>query len=202
MVKGCMVSDGDKMKEKEVRIIKAATHVFSATGFYKAKISDIAVKAGIGKGTVYEYFDSKDDLFKRSLKYCMDEYLMEIEEIYKSPGNPLEKLRHIMMVNLEFLNNNINLIGLIHEVAGNGDFEVMKVVAETDRQASDIKKALIEEGIAAGHIRACNMDVLICMMDGGITQYFTRKTFRNFPEIHETLNDKICIDEIMNIIKV
>ena len=50
-------------KEKKKHIIAAAATVFSKKGFSGASIAEIAVTANIGKGTIYEYFDSKEDLF-------------------------------------------------------------------------------------------------------------------------------------------
>lgn len=56
----------DKTERKTQRrnqIVQAAATVFSKTGFIQSTISEIAGTAGIGKGTVYEYFRSKDELF-------------------------------------------------------------------------------------------------------------------------------------------
>lgn len=54
----------EKHKEqKKARIIKAAAQVFADRGFSGTVMADIADQAGIGKGTLYEYFDSKEDLF-------------------------------------------------------------------------------------------------------------------------------------------
>jgi len=54
----------EKHKEqKKARIIKAAAQVFADRGFSGTVMADIADRAGIGKGTLYEYFDSKEDLF-------------------------------------------------------------------------------------------------------------------------------------------
>ncbi len=50
-------------EEKKTRIIKAASRVFARKGFAGTLISEVAGEAGIGKGTVYEYFKSKEDLF-------------------------------------------------------------------------------------------------------------------------------------------
>lgn len=49
--------------QRRNQIVQAAAAVFSKTGFVQSTISEIAEKAGIGKGTVYEYFSSKDELF-------------------------------------------------------------------------------------------------------------------------------------------
>ncbi|MGE0431867.1 MAG: TetR/AcrR family transcriptional regulator, partial [Planctomycetota bacterium] len=48
---------------KRQRILTAALDVFRRGGFRDANVSDIALVAGVGKGTIYEYYKSKDDLF-------------------------------------------------------------------------------------------------------------------------------------------
>ncbi len=52
-----------RKEEKRALIIKAAAKVFARRGFASTLMAEIAIKAGIGKGTLYEYFDSKEDLF-------------------------------------------------------------------------------------------------------------------------------------------
>ena len=49
--------------DKKNRILEAAARVFAQKGYAGASVADIALRAEIGKGTVYEYFDSKEDLF-------------------------------------------------------------------------------------------------------------------------------------------
>lgn len=49
--------------DKKNRILAAAAHVFAQKGYAGSSVSDIAVKAEIGKGTVYAYFYNKEDLF-------------------------------------------------------------------------------------------------------------------------------------------
>jgi AcrR family transcriptional regulator len=50
-------------EEKQQAIVGAALEVFARRGFTAATIEEIARTAGLGKGTVYQYFGSKDDLF-------------------------------------------------------------------------------------------------------------------------------------------
>lgn len=52
-----------KREEKRVLIIQAAASVFARKGYFGTAIADIAVQAEVGKGTIYEYFKSKEDLF-------------------------------------------------------------------------------------------------------------------------------------------
>jgi AcrR family transcriptional regulator len=50
-------------EEKKSRIVEAAARVFARRGFFGTVMSEIAAEAGMGKGTLYEYFDSKESLF-------------------------------------------------------------------------------------------------------------------------------------------
>ena len=56
------VSDEDKSQRRE-QIIAAAKEVFARKGFHATTIADIAKRAGLAYGSVYWYFDSKDELF-------------------------------------------------------------------------------------------------------------------------------------------
>jgi AcrR family transcriptional regulator len=62
--KEAALNSGERQKQqKKARIIQAAAQVFADKGFAGTVMADIALQAGIGKGTLYEYFDSKEDLF-------------------------------------------------------------------------------------------------------------------------------------------
>lgn len=52
-----------RKEEKRALIVEAAAKVFARRGFASTLMAEIAIEAGIGKGTLYEYFDSKENLF-------------------------------------------------------------------------------------------------------------------------------------------
>jgi AcrR family transcriptional regulator len=58
-----LTTPGNHKARRREQILTAAAHCFAAKGFAGTAVADIALKAGIGKGTVYEYFSSKNDLF-------------------------------------------------------------------------------------------------------------------------------------------
>lgn len=65
---------GKRELQKEARriaIIDAALEEFTAQGFTATKLDDVAVRAGIGKGTIYLYFDSKERLFEEVVRRNM-----------------------------------------------------------------------------------------------------------------------------------
>jgi AcrR family transcriptional regulator len=58
-----MIDVSQKQGDKHELLLRAAATVFAHRGFTATRISDIAAEAGVGKGTVYEYFRSKDELY-------------------------------------------------------------------------------------------------------------------------------------------
>ncbi len=66
---------------KRLRILEAAAREFAQFGFDTASIESIASRAGIGKGTIYNYTGSKDHLFSECLQLFCDELHQLLEEI-------------------------------------------------------------------------------------------------------------------------
>jgi len=60
-------------EERKNQIIHAAAQVFSQKGYSGTVMDEIARCGGIGKGTLYEYFDSKEDLFFAVFEWYMKE---------------------------------------------------------------------------------------------------------------------------------
>jgi len=60
-------------------ILDAALSVFGESGFARAKIEDVARLAGVSKGTVYCYFDSKESLFREMVRAKVVASLAEAE---------------------------------------------------------------------------------------------------------------------------
>ena len=60
-------------------ILSAALEVFGDVGFAEAKLEDVAHKAGISKGTLYLYFDSKEALFREMVRNRIGSRVAETE---------------------------------------------------------------------------------------------------------------------------
>ena len=75
----------DKNRREDILI--AATEIFGSRGYHAANIVDIAEKAGIGKGTIYEYFNSKNSLFIEAVKFNVENYRKQIAIKTKEQNN-------------------------------------------------------------------------------------------------------------------
>jgi len=128
------------MKEREKNILEAARQVFGDHGFYQTKIQDIADTAGIGKGTVYEYFDSKQDLFCRMVRYSLSLYAQRVRASM-SGGDCLTRLRGYISVNRHIVAHSGPLMDLFLSNGSIGEDEEMR--REIMGLFLDAKKELI-----------------------------------------------------------
>jgi len=88
-------SAAERGGDKRERILTAAERIFARSGFFAAKVSDVAKEAGVADGTIYLYFKSKDDLlislFERRMQQVNDTLRAAVAGI-KSPREQLHAL--------------------------------------------------------------------------------------------------------------
>lgn len=137
--------------DKRTQIIKAAVQVFSEKGFHDAKVEDIAQQADIGKGTVYEYFSSKTELFQEMFRSGMQFYMDSIHsETGESGVSCRDRLVKIAEVHLQFILDYKELakITMGEPMQFNQDFRKW-IFKERERKLQAVQ-AVIAEGIKSG----------------------------------------------------
>jgi AcrR family transcriptional regulator len=77
------------------RIVRVAASEFARLGFDQANINVIAEQAGIGKGTIYLYFESKRDLFLSMLRSIAQEQLAAIRQAIAVEGTIRQRLERL-----------------------------------------------------------------------------------------------------------
>ncbi|MDR3665566.1 MAG: TetR/AcrR family transcriptional regulator [Ignavibacteriaceae bacterium] len=69
-------------KERKQNILKTAEKRFSRHGFNKTTLNEIARDLRIGKTTIYHYFDTKEELFYKTIEWQIDLYIDELRAIF------------------------------------------------------------------------------------------------------------------------
>ena len=86
-------ADSGRGEKTRSRIIKAAADLFAKKGLNSATMSDVAALAGVGKGTIYAHFKSKEDLFFTVMDHVVQEALesarIQVTDIAGSPARRL-----------------------------------------------------------------------------------------------------------------
>ena len=88
--------------DKEETILEAAARVFSGKPFHEVLIDDVATAAGVGKGTIYRYFQTKDDLFFAAILHSFDRLSDALAESLAQETSPRRRLERIAREVLSF----------------------------------------------------------------------------------------------------
>lgn len=148
----------DKRELSEVRkeqILQAAAAVFARLGFHKARMDDIVQEAGLSKGAVYWYFESKDEIITTILNRFMDRELENLQQIGQGEGPALVRLRDMMRILAKEVEEITDLMPIIYE------FYAVAAREETIRRAiqkylknySALLEEVVREGIERGELR-------------------------------------------------
>ncbi len=110
--------DADLQERRRAEILDAATAVFSKRGFSVADVQEIADKAGVGKGTVYRYFPSKEDLFLAAVDHGMRNLKTAVDAAAATAKQPLERIAEGVRAYLTFFDEHPEIVELlVHERA-------------------------------------------------------------------------------------
>ncbi len=156
-----------KMKnDKAQQIIVAAAGVFAREGFHKATVEEIARKAGVGKGTVYEYFESKDDLFRAMIREGVQLFLKVLAAELACEDGVRAKLIRFVEVSACFLKEHESQARFIMEDAWGLGKSFCQWMAETRQELSGLVREIIEEGVKKGELRPVDPDLVTKVFTG------------------------------------
>lgn len=91
------------MNKTKDLIFKSAIKIFSESGYRGATMDDIAINAGLAKGTLYYHFNSKEEIFNFIVEEGIKILQSQVAEIQRMNIDPIEKLVKICRIQLTFL---------------------------------------------------------------------------------------------------
>jgi len=163
-----------KGAKTRARLLKAAKRVFETQGFLNARISDIAVKAGVSHGTFYHYFDSKEQIF-REVAQAQEKVLTAPPEEERSASSdetsPVERIRRANRRYLERYRDEARIMGVIEEVS-RYDEHVRAARAETQKHFADRAERNIRQLQEDGRVDASLSAPIAAMALGAMVARF------------------------------
>jgi len=84
-------------------ILEAACREFARHGFERANINSIAEAGGVGKGTIYNYVRSKEELFRAALRRTVRALIAFLHERVPAEAPPRERMQAYLRAHLEFM---------------------------------------------------------------------------------------------------
>ncbi|MBR9980648.1 MAG: TetR/AcrR family transcriptional regulator [Desulfatitalea sp.] len=185
------------VEDKAKRILVAAEKVIAEKGYHKATISEIARQSMVAEGTVYEYFQNKEDLLLSIPQTRFLEQIEMLEEIFVI-RDPVKKLRRFIRYHFFLYTNNPNFLRVfLLNICLNPRFHQSPSFA-THEQYTSVVDHILDEGKAEGVFRAdIDNKIFKSMFFGGFSHIAMRweilkKNQPSIDKMHE-------VDELVDL---
>ncbi len=139
-----------KAEDRKALILECSKQLFSEHGYHKTQISDIITRAKIARGTVYQYFKNKDDIFITLLENYFHEWrrilVRRDYELDFTTISPVEFLKHRIRTTLQFFADDHELCNIVLRMGVGLHESIEKVINKLERDILDIVKNEIRFG--------------------------------------------------------
>ena len=106
-------------------ILEAALKLFSEKGFHNVSMLEIAKKAEFATGTLYKFFENKEDLYKALVLEQSEKFHRALTEAIERPRDEVEKLRSFVRAKGEVFRANVPMIRLYFAETRGASFNIM-----------------------------------------------------------------------------
>lgn len=138
---------------KRERILRAAIDVFAAHGYFNAKVAQIAKAAGVADGTIYLYFDGKEDLLITIFREHTRNYLRALEQQLANINRAEERLRIAVRHHLETLGRD-RALAIVSQVELRHSLKFMSLLSQEEvADYLNIIRKIVEQGQAEAAFR-------------------------------------------------
>jgi TetR/AcrR family transcriptional repressor of nem operon len=160
-------------KEKAARIGSAAITVFRKLGYHDARMADIAEAAGMGKGTLYEYFPNKEEILRFEFQRYFAAFEAGASAAMAEADTPGDRLQSLVRFAFDHATGWEEHCGVYVDYFGSGgrDDGAAFSLSSIYTVVEDVIRRLIEEGQASGEIAAglepgATAELLVSFFDG------------------------------------
>ncbi len=151
-------------------ILAAARRLMQGRGAEAVTVEEIAAAAGVAKGTVYLYFQGKEDLVQALISQVGEQILADIEAVVAGPGNPPAKIQAVAAVLLDYLLRERALFpAYARDILRSGRGAAptyWQHLQEMEENFVSLVTRLFADGIASGHFIEADPRLLTFLLRG------------------------------------
>lgn len=160
-----------KAELRRQHILDCAKQVFAQKGYYEAYVEDVIKVAHIGKGTIYEYFRNKEDLFLSLLIRSLEEWKRAVNINHNDIKqlDAISYFRHRIKQTIVFLNNDRQLTSILLKTGFGFNPHIQKLIGEFEKI---LRKHILHDLRLAKHLKILrndiDLDITTSLLIGGI----------------------------------
>ncbi len=145
-------------------ILEAATKSFSLFGYKATTMEQVAKLANVGKGTIYTFFKTKEELFDDIINSLIAEMKEAAESVMDENDSFQEKANRVLLKVLEFRETHQLTIKLIQEEKEMGTQTVVEAMQRVEQSIIQYIKGIIQKAIDDGEIQPCDPELTAFIM--------------------------------------
>jgi len=154
-----MIDDPVLVEKRRAQIVAAATTLFASQGFYRTTIKEIAKKAGVSAGLVYQYVREKEDVLLLVLLGVVDAYAREIPLAIAGIDDPLERLSATISAYCRVIERHRAATILAYRSTKSLAPEKRAMIQRRERETNQLITSAISACIKAGYVREIDLEV-------------------------------------------
>lgn len=134
-------------REKVISILDTAKKMFGRYGLRKTSIDEVARMARVAKGTIYNYFGSKDQVYLEVLRREADEIMEKVSSSVAQEVLPKEKLSAFARTKFKYMRQAINILNLDREGIENLLPSAESIRSDFFKREVNLIQSILKEGI-------------------------------------------------------
>jgi len=153
------VADEHLVKHRRAQIVGGAVELFSEQGYYKTTVQDVAKRAGVSPGLIYQYVRDKEDLLLLSILDVLDSYAREIPAAIKGKTDPLQQYCAAFEAYCRVVDSRRDTTILAYRSTKSLSPERRKVVMQAEQETNSMLSNIVEDCIIQGIFRTVDSDL-------------------------------------------
>ena len=183
---------------------------FAEFGYEHGNTNRVAKAAGISVGSLFKYFDSKEDLFVTTVKYGASELKEELKTLADEDEDVFVKVEKIIRIIQDHSRRNVNMIRLYNEMSCHGNSKLVLQEAEwMESFTATLYAQLIEKAKADGVVRpdidarmfAFLLDNLFMQLQFSYACDYYKERFKVYVSSDILQRDEFVVEQTMKFIR-
>ncbi len=155
------ITDVDLIQRRRKQIVDAAVGLFATQGYDKTTVQEIAAKAGVSIGLIYQYARTKEDVLLLSLLSILGSYKTEIPKALAGETDPLRRLWCAVSAYCHVVDRGGDLTLLAYRSTKSLPKADRELIKKSELETNELLAACIRDCISAGVFRKVNVDRVV-----------------------------------------
>jgi uroporphyrinogen-III synthase/AcrR family transcriptional regulator len=179
----------NKKRLKRERIIDSAAELFSKKNYHEVMMEDVAKNISMAKGTVYNYFNSKEDLYFSIMHNRLEKLSSILKEKINFETSTIGSLRAFVITFYSFMVTNPNFFLILRKDTLNGDQQFCNKLINLENEIRNVFRDIIFKGVTEGLFREIKDDFAVDLILGSIYGIVYRAVENKYSE-EKMFNEK------------